>query len=172
MHHLHRLLTVAISRGSALRGLGLVGLLCLGTGCAQEYHWRHDFAQAEQDARTSGKDLFIFYKFWLDPASNNMLSEELSDPAVKSLFQNTVNLMLDKDFGPPYVEYVGKYGVNSYPASILVSPDGAHHVQLGRVSKNEFVRWAQSAKSTPPRSTTVKPGTGAAPNRTSPRKSN
>ena len=128
------------------------------TGC-QEYNWRTDHIQAEQDAREQGKDLFVFYKHWLDRESNDMFNIELSDPAVKALFQDTINVLLEKGF-PAWDEYAATYGVNSCPASILVRPDGKPRVQLGRISKEQFIEWVKEARSPPPREPgkTDKPG--------------
>jgi len=130
------------------RWLVLVPLAAAAAGC-QEYRWRGDYVQAEKEAREQNKHLFVFYKWWLDSDSNRMLSEELSDPAVKALFQDTINLLLDKEFGPEYVEYVGKYGVTSYPASIIVAPDGKFQVQTGRIPKERFIEWVQKVKPPP-----------------------
>ena len=124
-------------------------VLAAATGC-QEYNWRIDHVQAEQDARERGKDLFVFYKHWLDRNSNDMFNIELSDPAVKALFQNTINVRLEKGF-PAWDEYAAKYGVNSCPASIIVRPDGTFKVQSGRISKEQFIEWVKEAKSRPPR---------------------
>ena len=123
-------------------------LLAATIGC-QEYDWRTDYAQAEQEACQQGKNLFVFYKYWLDPASNRMLNEELSEPGVKAQFQDTINVMLDKDYGPPYVEYVRKYGVSSWPASIIVAPDGRFEVKFGRIPKDQLIEWAKKAKAAP-----------------------
>ena len=100
----------------------LVSALLTGTAGCQSYKWLEgmdNYRAAEQRAREQNKCLFIFYKWWLDSASNRMLSGEvLSDPKVVALFQDTINLRVDRDFGPEYVEYMAKFGVNSLPASV------------------------------------------------------
>ncbi len=148
MHGNNKRVSAASSGAKRCRSLVVPFLLAAVVGC-QEYDWRSDYARAEQEAREQDKYLFVFYKWWLDSDSNHMLNEELSDPAVKTLFQDTINLLLDKDYGPQYVEYVGKYGVTSYPASIIVAPDGSFKVQAGRTPKERFIEWAKQAK--PPR---------------------
>lgn len=147
-------------RGYWCRWLAVPLFMTAGVGC-QEYHWRTDYAQAEQDARQQGKHLFIFYKWWLDSDSNRMFSEELSDPAVKAVFQDTINLLLDKDFGPQYIEYMGKYGVTSYPASVIVAPDGRFVVRTGRIPKDQFIEWAKKAKPPPGKQPAPKAEPGA-----------
>ncbi len=122
------------------------------TGCAQ-YEWKTEYAQyqaAEQEARQGGRHMFVFYKYWLDSDSNRMLSNEvLSDPEVTGLFQNTINLLVEKDFGPQYAEYMNRYNVTTPPAAVIVRPDGSYRVRQGFVPKEEFIRWAREAMSSP-----------------------
>lgn len=127
----------------------LLAMLC---GCS-DYHWRSDYQQAEQRAREQQRYLFIFYKYWLDSDSGRMLSGEgLSDPAVARLLKDTVNLLIDQDFGPDYRNYVAKYGVNSYPAIVMVAPDGSYQVRMGYLPKDRLVEFIEAAKSPhPPR---------------------
>ena len=55
-------------------------LLATAAGC-QSYNWQSDLATyqaAEERARQEGKHLFIFYKSWLDDASNRMMTPTTS----------------------------------------------------------------------------------------------
>ncbi len=121
-------------------------VLVLASGC-HSYNWVLDysqFAQAEQRAREKDKHMFVFYKCWTDEASNRMLgSEVLSDPDVESLFQDTINLLVEEAGGPKYVAYMNKYGVSHCPASVIVAPDGTYQVRSGFVPKEEFVEFAK-----------------------------
>ncbi len=133
-----------LSRGCRVAVLLALGILA--SGCTQ-YNWRDDFEAAEQQARVEGRHLFILYKWWLDNDSNRMLSDEvLSAPEVVSLFQDTINVLIDRDYGPRFVAYVGKYGVTSVPASIIVAPDGTYQVQRGYVPRDRFIEFANRAK--------------------------
>lgn len=132
-------------RGSRL----LVPFLVAWSAGCQEYNWRNDIEGLEQQAREQGKDVFIFYKYWLDQGSSDMLSVELSDPQVKALFQDTINVLIDKDYGPRFEKFMERYGVTSYPASVIVRPDGKPKVLFGRVPKEQFIKWATEAKSPP-----------------------
>ena len=145
----------AVSRlGRRCRWTCTLILLLAGTGC-QSYNWRSDFAAAEQQAREQSKYLFIFYKWWLDDASNRMLSNEvLSDPEVQQLFLETINVLLEKDSGPAYKQYVSKYGVTDPPAVVLVAPDGSYRVQRGFTPKGRFINFVKKARTTRPK----KPG--------------
>ena len=128
----------------------LVSALLTGTAGCQSYKWLEgmdNYRAAEQRAREQNKCLFIFYKWWLDSASNRMLSGEvLSDPKVVALFQDTINLRVDRDFGPEYVEYMAKFGVNSLPASVIVAPNGKFKVQPGFTPKEQFIEFVKNAK--------------------------
>ena len=120
------------------------------TGC-QSYNWRFDFAKAEEEARQSNRHLFVFYKSWLDDDSNRMLSNEvLSDPKVQAEFQDTINVLIERAAGNAYVEYMQKYRVESYPAAVLVAPDGTYQTQLGFVPKEQFLEFVHRAKSVKP----------------------
>lgn len=119
----------------------------VAAGCLQ-YDWQHDFKQAEAQAREENKNLFIFYKYFLDSKSNRMLgSEVLSDPEVVALFQDTVNVLIDSSFGPEHEAYVAEFGVQSYPASILVTPDGYYETLEGYIPKRRFINFVESFKS-------------------------
>lgn len=124
----------------------LIGLV---SGC-RGYDWRSDFAAAEQEAREQDRHLFIFYKWWLDEPSNRMLGREvLSHPSVEALFEDTINVLIDRDYGPAYVDYVGRFGVTSPPASILVAPDGTYLVRHGFVSRERFIAFVREALGAP-----------------------
>jgi hypothetical protein len=132
--------------------LGVLAMMMAGlsTGCAS-YNWQIDYQVAEQEARAKDKYLFIFYKWWLDNASNRMLSEEvLSSPEVMKHFQDTVNLLIEKDNGPAYVDYVRKYEVTEFPAAIIVAPDGTYQVRRGFVPKDRFIDFVVKAKQPAP----------------------
>ena len=124
-------------------------------GC-QEYDWQWTFQSPddirviEEQARAKDQHVFIFYKWLFDGPSSRMEWDVLSAPEIKSQFQDTVNVLIDKESGRPYVEYVGKYGVTSYPAVIIVAPDGTYEKQLGFVPKEQFLEFIAKAKNPAP----------------------
>ncbi|HSW44941.1 MAG TPA: hypothetical protein VLM89_05170 [Phycisphaerae bacterium] len=124
----------------------LTAPLILGSVGCQDYKWRWDFNQAEQDARQQGKHLFIFYKWWLNNESNRMHGDVLSDPAVGAQFQDTINLFLEKDSSTEYANYMTKYGVTSPPAFVIVAPDGTYYTAAGFIPKDRFIEFAKNAK--------------------------
>lgn len=148
------------------RFLGMT-LLCLAAltlaaGCQQGYRWDlGDVVKAEQRARDEGKILFIFYQLWTDPTSNRMKGRELlSDPEVEAEFRNTINVLVDRDFGSIYVGSLRKYQVTTYPAFILVSPDGKYRSLTGAIPRSQFLDWVRDFKSrtSQPASPAIKPG--------------
>ncbi len=138
----------------------MIGLLLtatlLTTGCQQGYRWdlSGNVAKAEERAREQGKILFVFYQYWLDPASNRMKGYELlEDREVKAEFRDTVNVLIDRDFGSMYVGYLRKYQVHNYPAFVLVSPDGKYKPLTGAVSRDQFLQWVRNFKARTTRTT-------------------
>lgn len=160
MNHLPRIVLFSLS-GWRVRLLLLAAALPVVTGC-HSTDWRQDYAQAEAEARQQGKHLFIFYKWWLDSNSNRMLSDTLADSKVKAQLKDTINVLLDRDFAE-FEDYVRKYGVRTFPASIIVAPDSTYQVRMGFVPRDQFlafIKWARS-----PRSERIhpRPPTGRAP---------
>jgi hypothetical protein len=136
----------------------MVLLAPLLAGCLQ-YEWRYDCEAAERQARVQNKDLFIYYKWWLDSDSNRMLGNEvLSDPQVVRLFQDTVNLLVERDSGPSYVQYMAKYGVDSVPASVIVRPDGRYEALTGFTPRERFIEFVERTRSAPSTSGASVPG--------------
>ena len=135
----------SFSSRRTVRLLLTAGMLTVLTGCKSSYHWREDYLQAEAQARQQGKHLFIFYKWWLDSTSNRMLSETLGDSKVKAQFKDTINVMLDRDFSK-FEDYVRKYGVTTFPDSIIVAPDSTYQVRVGFVPRDRFIAFAEWAK--------------------------
>ena len=130
-------------------GCLLLATAMLTTGCKQGYRWDNsgNVAKAEERAREQGKTLFVFYQYWLDPASNRMKGYELlSDPEIEGEFRDTVNVLIDRDFGSMYVGYLRKFNVSSYPAFVLVSPDGKYKPLTGVVSREQFLQWVRDFK--------------------------
>lgn len=134
------------------RLLGCTLLLAACCGC-QDLRWSSDPQQAEEQARQQHRYLFVFYKYWLDSDSGHMFSNDgLSSPRVTRLLQDTVNVLIDQDYGPSYRNYVSKYGVNSYPAVIVVAPDGTYQARTGYLSEDRLIEFLEAAKSQhPPR---------------------
>jgi len=138
-----------------LGGLCLLAI-SLATGCHHGYRWdiSGDVAAAEQRAREQGKTMFIFYQFWLDSNSGRMKGPELlSDPLVEAEFRDTVNVLIDRDFGAASVGYLRKYKAYTYPAYVLVAPDGKYKSLVGVVQREQFLEWVRDFKARATQST-------------------
>jgi len=126
-------------------------LLAMLTGCA-DYRWHWDFNSAselettEAFAREQNKTLFIFYKWYLDSEANRMHGDVLADDKVGALFQDTINILIDKASGPAYERYVNRYGVTAPPACILVAPDGRYKVLSGFIPIDRFIPLVEKAR--------------------------
>jgi hypothetical protein len=123
-------------------------LLISAAGC-QSYHWRTDYSQAEQDAHDQHRRLFIFYKWWLDEDSSRML-EVLSDRRVVAQFQDTINVLVERGSGPLCAQYMCKYGVNCFPAVVIVAPNGRFEARMGFLSRDRLLEFSRQVKASFP----------------------
>jgi hypothetical protein len=131
------------SAGAALFALAAT------SGC-HDYRWQADHQRAEARAREQDRHLFIFYKHWLSSESNRMHGEVLTDPQVGALFQDTVNVLLEKDSSPEFSRYMSRFGVLSAPAFVILAPDGSHQVRTGYIPQERFIEFVEAAKAARP----------------------
>jgi len=83
--------------------------------------FEHDFAGAEQKAKTENKNLFVdFEATWCGPCKLMDKMVYNADDVVKAA-ANVVAVKVDCDEHP---ELVKRFGVKGYPTLILVSPEG------------------------------------------------
>ena len=124
-------------------------ILPLVAGC-QDYRWQWSFQSPEQiqtlEQRSfdQHKLVFIFYKSFFD--NDRMHADVLADNKVGALFQDTVNIIIDKSAGPAYERYLAKYGVQSPPAFVLAVSEERYKVLTGCIPKDEFIEMIQAAK--------------------------
>jgi hypothetical protein len=126
-----------------------LGILLPLAGC-HDYNWKTDYQKAETQAREQNKYLFVFYKSWLSSDSNRMHGDVLADPAVGDLFQDTINVLLEKDSCPEFARYMTKYDVTAPPAFVIAAPDGTYQARTGFIPKDRFMEFVQSAKTPHP----------------------
>jgi len=125
----------------------LGSLMILVTGCA-DYKWVFEYDDAVKQATEQKKTLFIYYRYWLNSDCTTMYNEVLSLPDVTAKFQNTINCQLEYGFEPNQ-QTMANYGVRTVPGFVIVRPDGSRPATIsGLISKERFVRWAESAMRT------------------------
>jgi hypothetical protein len=106
------------------------------------YRWRSMYQPALKTAEQQNRRLLIVYKWWLDRNSTKLILDHLRDPEVFARFSRTVNCLLDWNYVPNRA-IAGKYGVDSFPAMIIVEPDGSYRTLSGLPEPGDIVAFAQ-----------------------------
>ena len=102
-----------------------------------------DFDVAERMAAQERKPLFVFYKSWRSVECGQM-QNDLGRPAVQTALFDKIVCILDRDWEPNR-RFVAQYGVDRYPAVILIHPDKTYHARPRRLSVEQLVHFLQTA---------------------------
>ncbi len=89
---------------------------------AKDKYWRHNYAEAQAEAQQAGKPLLLhFHAVWCPPCKL-MEAQVLHTAEVKrALCDRVVGVKLDYD---QHGDIAEKYGVDTLPADVLISPSG------------------------------------------------
>lgn len=106
-----------------------------------------DYDNALAAANRQNRKLLIVYKWWLDADSTELI-RRMSRPEVAARVGGAVHCVLDSDYVPNR-KYVSQYGVDQYPAIIVVHQDGTADKLEGLSTVDQIVGFLSRALSQP-----------------------
>ena len=110
----------------------------------QTFEYFNIYERAVEKSRRQNRPLFIIYKWWLHADSTELI-RRVSRPDVARYFAESVNCILDWDHIANR-GHVRQYGVTSFPAMVIVQPDGKYRSLTGLPSVDQIIRFAVSAR--------------------------
>jgi hypothetical protein len=133
-HFVHARLLLAAVFGTALL-----------PGCGVPFE--ADIRVAQRKATDRRRDLFVYYKSWLSPECG-VMQNELTRSQVQHQLSDMVCCILDEAFRPNR-EFVGRYGIQNYPAMLVVRTDGSHQTRQGALRADEIASFLAEARGGP-----------------------
>ena len=108
--------------GSAAAAGLLIWVSLTATGASKPDVWKHDFTDAAQVAKQSGRPLLIhFHATWCPPC-RQMEKDVLHHSDVRDLLsRNFVAVLVDSDQHP---ELIQQFEIKSLPTDVVIAPDG------------------------------------------------
>ncbi len=102
------------------------------------------YERAVEHARRQNRRLFIIHKWWLDPASTELI-RRVSKPDVTRYLADAVVCILDWDYVPNR-GHLRAYGVTSFPAIVMQERDGRYRALSGVPTVEELIRFIVSSR--------------------------
>jgi thiol:disulfide interchange protein len=101
--------------------------------------WRTDFAQAREEARTSGRPVLAYFgATWCGPCEE-MKHTTWADPEVETVLRKFTPVKIDVDGD---VELAMRYGADPLPMMAVLKDDGTIAKQTwGAMDSREFLKW-------------------------------
>lgn len=112
------------------------------TGCAPNIVG--DFSTAERLAVQHNKPLVVYYTSWLS-AECGAMRAALDSSEVRRKLGDKVVCYLDESYEPNR-RFVAQFGVERYPALIVVRPDGTFHSRVGRMAPGEIAAFIEQSR--------------------------
>ncbi len=104
-----------------------------------------NFSRAERLGKQQQKKLFVYYESWLSADCGEM-KRQIQSSTVQQLLADKIVCILEESY-EPNVRYVAQYGVQRYPAVILIHRDGTYHQRTGVMSAEGIANFIATAKS-------------------------
>jgi hypothetical protein len=112
--------------------------------CACRPNMITHFDSAQRQAAQQDRDLFIYYESWQSPECGEIKSL-IESPRMQRELAGKVVCDLD-EIWEPNRRFVAQYGVQRYPAVILVHRDGTYHCHIGGVNEEQLISFLEHAK--------------------------
>ncbi|QOJ15359.1 MAG: hypothetical protein HRU75_12265 [Planctomycetia bacterium] len=127
------------------RSLPLIFALLLSglSACGPSVRWHFDPRSAESQVRREPALRMVYFRNWYSVECTRFEDDVLRDAAVVEALRGVVCVMLSYDFDRPLAE---EWGVTAAPGAALVDTGGRAVSSItGGVSRDEFLRWLESA---------------------------
>ncbi len=103
-----------------------------------------EFETAQRLAAQQDKELLVYYQSWI-VAECGKMKKAIESPRVQHKLADRVLCILDESY-EPYQRLVAQYGVDHYPALILIHRDGTYHQHSGALSADAIINFIETAR--------------------------
>ncbi len=104
------------------------------------------FEEAQRRATRLGKAVFVFYGSW-ESTECGAMKAAIQTGMVQQHLNDKVTCDLD-EIWEPNQQFVAQYGVDRFPAVVVIHRDGTYHSHVGKLNAEQLVAFLEQA--TPP----------------------